>query len=96
MNKFLKYLLIILTTISGLFLIGFVVMYFMIAAAFRGFDKNYSASELKDEYYSKEKEISELINYYNHIKPKGYWVDIEFKDYNTLERVQITSKEFYI
>lgn len=93
MDKLLKYLLIILTAISGLFLIGFVVVYFMVAAAFGSFDKNYSASELKDEYYSKEKEISELINYYNHIKPKGYWIDIEFKDDNTLERLQITSKD---
>jgi len=93
MNKFLKYFLIVLASVGGLFLIGFVVMYFMIAAAFGSFDKTYSTSELKHEYYSKEKEISELINYYNHIKPKDYWVDIEFKDDDMLERLRITSKD---
>lgn len=61
--------------------------------AFGSFDKKYSASELKDEYYSKEKEITELINYYNHIKPEGYCVDIEFKDDNTLARFQVISKD---
>lgn len=93
MNKFLKYFLIILASVGGLLIIGLAVMSFMVAAAFGSFDKKYSASELKDEYYSKEKEISELIHYYNHIKPEGYLIDIEFKDDNTLARLQVISKD---
>jgi hypothetical protein len=72
---------------------GSIVTILMIGCAFGSFDKSYSVSELKDEYYSKETEIKDLINYYNKIKPKNYSVDIEFKNDKILERLRITSKD---
>jgi len=92
-NRFFKYLLIIFSVIGGVFLIGSIVTVLMIGCAFGSFDKSYSVSELKDEYYSKETEIKDLINYYNKIKPKNYSVDIEFKNDKILERLRITSKD---
>lgn len=46
---------------------------------------------MKSEYFSKEKEIADLINYYNHIRPNDYLVDIEFKDDKILDRLQIAT-----
>ncbi|MBB6371899.1 hypothetical protein [Chryseobacterium shigense] len=93
MNKTLKYFLIALCAVGGLFLIGFIIMVLMIGFAFGSFDKGYSVSELKEEYYSKEVEIKELVNYYNTIKPKNCSVDIEFKNDKILERLTVISKD---
>lgn len=70
MSEILKYILIGLASVFGLFTIGAIVLNIMIASAFGAFDKNYSVSELKEEYYSNEKEIDELILYFNKIKTK--------------------------
>lgn len=93
MNRFFKYLLIIISVIGGVFLIGSIVTVLMIGCAFGSFDKSYSVTELKDEYYSKEAEIKDLINYYNKIKPENYSVDIEFKNDKILERLRIIYKD---
>lgn len=93
MNRFFKYLLIIISVIRGVFLIGSIVTVLMIGCAFGSFDKSYSVTELKDEYYSKEAEIKDLINYYNKIKPENYSVDIEFKNDKILERLRIIYKD---
>lgn len=93
MNKVLKYFIIILCAIGGLFLVGFVVMMVMVGYAFGSFDKSYSVSELKEEYYLREDEIEDLIKYYNAIKPKNYSVDIEFKNDEMLNRLTITTKD---
>jgi len=92
-NRFFKYLLIIISVIGGVFLIGSIVTVLMIGCAFGSFDKSYSVTELKDEYYSKEAEIKDLINYYNKIKPENYSVDIEFKNDKILERLRIIYKD---
>lgn len=68
MEKTIKYFFVGISIVGGLLLIGAVVFSVMVTSAFGGFDKNYSVSELKSEYFSKEKEIADLINYYNHIK----------------------------
>lgn len=93
MNKTLKYFLIALCAVGGLFLIGFIIMVLIIGSAFGSFDKSYSVSELKNEYYSKEVEIKELVYYYNTIKPRNCSVDIEFKNDKILERLTIISKD---
>ena len=89
MSKVLKYVLIGIGVIGGLFIIGFLIFNFMIASAFGAFDKTYSVTELKQEYFSKEKEIDDLIKYFNQIKPKDKQVDIEFKNNKTLDRLRI-------
>ena len=93
MSKTLKYILIGLGIILGLFSVGFVIINIMIASAFGAFDKDYSVSDLKEEYNSKEKEIDDLILYFNQIKPKDKIVSIEFKDDKTLSRLQIDFKD---
>lgn len=93
MNKFLKYFFIVLGVGGGICLICFLVMFFMIASAAGFFDKNYSVSDLKEEYFSKETEIKSLINYYNKIKPENYSVDIEFEDDDILNRLTVVSKD---
>lgn len=89
MSKTLKYILIGSGSILGIFILGFIILNIMIASAFGAFDKNYSVSELKEEYYSNEKEIDELILYFNTIKPKDKIVSIEFKDDEIIGRLAI-------
>jgi hypothetical protein len=89
MSKILKYILIGLASVFGLFTIGAIVLNIMIASAFGAFDKNYSVSELKEEYYSNEKKIDELILYFNKIKPKDKIVSIEFRDDEIISRLAI-------
>ncbi|KQR93746.1 hypothetical protein ASG01_07740 [Chryseobacterium sp. Leaf180] len=91
MEKTIKYFFVGISVVGCLLLIGAIVFSVMVTSAFGGFDKNYSVSELKSEYFSKEKEIADLINYYNQIKPNDYLVDIEFKDNKILNRLQITT-----
>lgn len=93
MEKTIKYFFIGILIVGGVCLVGVIVFSFMVAVASGSFDKNYSVSELKDEYFSKEKEIGELIKYYNQIKPDGYLVDIEFEDDKTLGRLTISTHE---
>lgn len=93
MNKIFKYFIIILCAIGGLFLIGFIAVTLMIGYAFGSFDKSYSVSELKEEYYLREVEIADLIKYYNAIKPENYSVNIEFKSDKVLNRLTITTKD---
>lgn len=93
MNKVLKYFIIVLCAIGSLFLVGFVTMMVMVGYAFGSFDKSYSVSDLKEEYYLKEPEIADLIKYYNTIKPENYSVDIEFKNDEILNRLTITTKD---
>jgi len=93
MSKTLKYILIGLGSVLGLFILGFVILNIMIASAFGAFDKDYSVSDLKEEYFSKEKEIDDLILYFKEIKPKDKSIAIEFRDSKTLSRLRINSKD---
>lgn len=44
-----------------------------------GFNKDYSVSELKEKYYSKQNEITELRQYFTNIVPVGANAEIEFE-----------------
>jgi len=93
MSKIFKYVLIGLAIVFGLFIIGAIALNIMVASAFGAFDKNYSVSELKEEYYSNEKAIDDLIVYFNEIKPKDKILAIEFEDDETIGRLVIQDKE---
>ncbi|WP_120257099.1 hypothetical protein [Sphingobacterium detergens] len=80
MNIFLKALLIL----CGIGFVIFVGFMGMMIAAFGGFDKDYSVSELKENFEEKKAEIYELKNYINKIIPPDKLVEIEFEDNNTL------------
>ncbi|NML57807.1 hypothetical protein [Chryseobacterium cheonjiense] len=100
MSPVFKYILIGFTTIMGLLMICFLYMVISIASVFGGiFERDYSIDELKTEYNDKEKEIDDLIKYFNQIKPKDKNVAIEFKNDKILERLVIvpsdTAKKSY-
>lgn len=51
-----------------------------------GFDKSYSSEEVVSAYEQKQKQIAELINYFNSIVPSGKTVEIEFANDDQLYR----------
>lgn len=77
---------LILCGIGLAIFIGYVVL---ILSAFDGFDKDYSVSDLKDNFEENKIEIYELKRYFNEIVPKNRFVEIEFNDDNTLGRFGI-------
>ncbi|WP_343558923.1 hypothetical protein [Sphingobacterium sp.] len=80
MKVFLKIFLII----CGIGFAIFVGVIVMIMAAFGGFDKDYSVTELKENFEKKRTEIYEVKNYINKITPPDKSVQIEFNDSNIL------------
>ncbi len=84
-KNILKIILILFGTILVIF-IGYIVM---IIFAFGGFDKDYSVTELKENFEKNKTEIYELKKYFNEIVPKNRFVEIEFDNDNTLTRFGI-------
>ena len=78
--------ILILCGIGLVIYIGYVVMFI---SAFGGFDKDYSVTELKENFEKNKIEIYELKKYFNEIVPKNRFVEIEFDNDNTLTRFQI-------
>jgi cell division protein FtsL len=94
MSPVFKYILIGFTSIAGLLMIYFLYIFISIASVFGGiFERDYSIDELKTEYNHKEKEIDDLIKYFNQIKPKDKSVAIEFKNDKILERLVIVPSD---
>lgn len=58
-------------------------------SAFGSFDKDYSVSELKENFEKNKTAIYELKQYFNKIVPNNRFVEIEFEDDNTLVRFGI-------
>lgn len=79
-KKILKAILIL----CGIVLVCFVGYILMIIYAFGGFDKDYSVTELKENFEDKKTEIYEVKAYINKIVPSNKLVYIEFDDNNTL------------
>jgi hypothetical protein len=73
--------ILILFGIGLLCFIGYIIM---IISAFGGFDKDYSVTELKENFEAKKNEIYEVKTYINKIVPSNKLVHIEFEDNNTL------------
>jgi hypothetical protein len=63
----------------------------MIIYAFGGFDKDYSITDLKENFEKNKTEIYELKSYFNKVVPKDKFVEIEFEDDNTLSRFGIST-----
>ena len=80
----MKVILKILLVICGIGIAIFVGFIVMIQAAFGGFDKDYSVTELKEHFEKKRAEIYEVKNYINKIIPPDKSVEIEFSKNNTL------------
>ncbi len=87
LKKILK-IILILSGIGFLIFIGYTVM---IIYAFGGFDKDYSVTDLKDNFEINKTKIYELKKYFNQIVPKDKFVEIEFEDDNTLSRFGIST-----
>lgn len=75
--------------LCGIGLVIFIGYILMIASALGGFDKDYSVSDLKENFEAKKTEIYELKKYYNDIVPQNRFVEIEFENDNTLTRFGI-------
>jgi|TARA_B110000908_G_C10057877_1_gene359219 hypothetical protein len=85
----LKKILIGISIVIGIGVLIFIGWIIMIMSAFGGFDKDYSVSDLKENFEKNKTEIYELKQYFNEIVPKNRFVEIEFKDDNRLERFGI-------
>ncbi|MEI2272460.1 hypothetical protein OHD16_09950 [Sphingobacterium sp. ML3W] len=83
MNGILKAFLI-LCGIGGVIFAIFVVFFCIAIATFGGFDKDYSVTELKENFEEKKAEIYEVKNYINKIVPPEKFVHIEFENNNTV------------
>jgi len=78
---------VILNIFLFLFGIGFLILFVGIGlfmAGFGGVDKDYSVTELKENFEEKRAEIYEVKNYINKIIPPDKSVEIEFSKNNTL------------
>lgn len=80
MKTFLKAILIL----CGIGLTILIVYIVMIIAAFGDFDRDYSITELKENFEAKKTEIHEVKYYVNKIISPNKLVHIEFEDDNTL------------
>lgn len=80
MRTFFKAILIL----CGIGLTIFAVYIVMIIVAFGGFDKDYSATELKENFEARKTQIFEVKNYINKTTSSNKLVHIEFDDNNTL------------
>jgi hypothetical protein len=84
-KKIIKAILIL----CGIGLVIFIGYFVVIISAFGGFDKDYSVTELKENFEKNKIEIYELKKYFNEIVPKNRYVEIEFDNDNTLTRFGI-------
>jgi hypothetical protein len=75
--------------LCGIGLVIFIGYFVMIISAFGGFDKDYSVTELKENFEKNKTEIYELKKYFNEIVPKNRFVEIEFDNDKTLTRFGI-------
>jgi hypothetical protein len=69
--------------------IAFIVWWIMLINSFGLLDRDYSLTELKQQFEKNKKEIYELRRYFIEIVPKKKFVEIEFKNENTLFRFGI-------
>jgi len=82
----------ILTFIGILLAAALVIIMVCIAIVgflFGGFDKDYSVSDLKENFEKNKNEIIALKKYYNSIVPKNKFVEIEFDNDHKLSRFGI-------
>ena len=70
----LKKIYISLLILCGIGLVIFIGYMLMIVSAFGGFDKDYSVSDLKNNFEKNQTEIYELKRYFNEIVPKNRFV----------------------
>lgn len=84
-----KKIVIGLLVLCGIGVVIFVGYFAMILSAVGAFDRDYSVSDLKANFEVNKAQINDLKNYYNEIVPQDRFVEIEFKDDNTLGRFGI-------
>ncbi len=67
----------------------------MFILAFGGFDKDYSVTELKENFEAKKTEIYEVKDYVNKIISPNKLVHIEFEDNNTLGIFHVKVDDYF-
>lgn len=91
----MKLILKIILGLIAVIVIGYIIFMLMIASAFEMFDKDYSASELKEHFTEHQTEMNDLRAYVQQITPKDKGFNIEFSDDNTLEMFHIDVNNKY-
>lgn len=84
-----KKIIIGISIVLGIGLVAFIGWWVMLISAFGGFDKDYSVTDLKENFEENKTAIYELKKYYSEIVPDDYFVEIEFENDNTLGRFGI-------
>jgi hypothetical protein len=85
LKRIIKWTLILFS--AGLIIVIGYILYFL--SAFGLFDKDYSVTELVDNFNKRQTEIYELKKYFNEIVPKDRFVDIEFENGHKLSSLKI-------
>ena len=88
-KNMVKKIIIGISIFLGLGLVAFIGWWVMLISAFGGFDKDYSITDLKENFEENKAAIYELKKYYREIVPDEYFVEIEFENDNTLGRFGI-------
>jgi len=88
-NDMIRKIFISIGILLGIGIIGVIVWWTVLLSAFGVFDKDYSVSELKNNFYSREVEIRELKRYYNSIVSPNKFIEIEFENNWKLTRFGI-------
>lgn len=83
MVKDIAYAILILLGIGVTIYIGFGIL---VAYALGCFDKDYSVTELKENFDRHKIEIYELRDYYRKIVPENLFIEIEFKNDSIINR----------
>jgi hypothetical protein len=85
----IRKILIGISIIAGISIICFVAWLIIVIAAFGGFDKDYSVTDLINNFEDKKLEIYEAKRYYAEIVPPNKFIEIEFENNNTIARLGI-------
>lgn len=76
----------IIISILGFGLFCFIGFFAILFAAMGMFDRDYSISELKENYLKRQKEISELRMYFKSVIPPNKYIEIEFTSDSKISR----------
>jgi hypothetical protein len=83
--------LLVLLAIGFAVFVGYTIVFF---AALGAFDRDYSISDLKENFEEHKTEIYELKNYFNKIVPENKFIEIEFSNETTVKIIGIRTLDF--
>jgi hypothetical protein len=76
----LKKIIITILILAGIGFAIYVGWWITLLSAFGMFDKDYSVTELKEDFNKSQQKIYELRDYFNSIVPQNRFIEVEFDD----------------